>query len=74
VIQCVAEVLWLLVLSGVAISLTLLLLRTGTTVTTLTTVTALTTLTTVTTLATLTALTTGWTLYVVSGLLNQHAV
>ena len=31
VIQCVAEVLWLLVLSGVAISLTLLLLRTGTT-------------------------------------------
>jgi hypothetical protein len=83
VIQCIAEILWLLILSGVAIGFTLLLLRTRTTLTTvmtLTTLGALTTLatlrtrTTLTTLGAFTALTTGRTLHIVGWLLNQHAV
>ena len=79
-IQSIAEVLRLLALSGVAIGLTLLLLRTGTTLTTLrtrttlATVTAIATITTLTTLRALTALATCRTLHIVGRLLNQHTV
>jgi hypothetical protein len=83
VIECITEILRLLVLCGITINLTLLLLGTGAMLTTLWTrttlaaVTALTSFTTVTTLATLwtlTALTTGRSLYVVSRFLNQYTM
>jgi hypothetical protein len=81
VIEGIAEVLGLMVLSWIAINLALGLLSTGLTVLTgLTTIatiaTVLTGLTAVATLATLATLTTSRTLalYVTLGLLNEHAV